>query len=92
MCLGVPGQVVEVRPNPIGIPMGRVNFGGIVKEVCFAYTPEVTVGEYVVVHVGFAISRLDEAEAQKVFHYLEELGELAELDIPAAGGAAAEGT
>jgi hydrogenase expression/formation protein HypC len=79
MCLGVPGEVLEVRPNALGIPTGRVSFGGVVKEVCFAYTPEVSPGDYVVVHVGFAISRIDEAEAQQVFRYLEEIGELDEL-------------
>jgi len=86
MCLGVPGQVVAIQPNELGIPMGRVDFGGIVKEVCFAYEPEAKVGEYVVVHVGFAISRLDEAEAKKVFRYLEELGELGELEAPSPDG------
>jgi len=76
MCLGVPGQVIEVIHNEIGIPMGRVDFSGVVKEVCLAYTPEVEAGEWVVVHVGFAISKIDEAEAKKVFEYLEEIGEL----------------
>ena len=83
MCLGVPGRVVEVLPNAIGVPTGRVEFGGIVKEVCFAYTPEVEVGEYVVVHVGFAISKIDEAEAKRIFGYLTDTGELAaELGEP----------
>jgi len=85
MCLGVPGKVLEVIPNSTGMTMGRVSFGGIVKEVCLAYTPDVEVGEYVVVHVGFAISQIDEAEANKVFEYLEEMGELAELDVPQPG-------
>jgi hydrogenase expression/formation protein HypC len=84
MCLGVPGQVVEVMHNEIGIPMGRIDFSGVVKEVCLAYTPEVEVGQWVVVHVGFAISRIDEAEARKVFKYLEEIGELLELQDEAA--------
>jgi len=79
MCLGVPGQVVEVLHNEIGIPMGKVDFSGVVKEVCFAYTPEVEIGQWVVVHVGFAISRIDEEEARKVFKYLEEIGELREV-------------
>ena len=65
--------------------MGRVSFGGIVKDVCLAYTPEVEVGNYVVVHVGFAISQIDEEEAHKVFAYLEEMGELEELDVPQPG-------
>lgn len=84
MCLGVPGQVVEVVHNEIGIAMGKVDFSGVVKEVCLAYTPEVEAGEWVVVHVGFAISKIDEAEAKKVFQYLAEIGELLELQDEAA--------
>lgn len=76
MCLGVPGRVVEIQPNAIGVPHGRVDFGGIVKEVCLAYTPDVEIGEFVVVHVGFAISKIDEAEARRVFAYLTGTGEL----------------
>jgi hydrogenase expression/formation protein HypC len=85
MCLGVPGKVVEINENEVGMTMGRVSFGGIVKEVCLAYTPEVNIGDYVVVHVGFAISRLDEAEAAKVFEFLREMDDLGELDIPQPG-------
>ncbi len=88
MCLGVPGQVVEVVHNEIGIPMGKVDFSGVVKEVCFAYTPEVEAGEWVVVHVGFAISKIDEAEAKKVFQYLAEIGELLDLQDEAAAAQA----
>ena len=87
MCLGVPGKIVEIEPNPVGMTMGRVSFGGIVKEVCLAYTPEAEVGDYVVVHVGFAISRIDEQEAARVFEYLREIDELGELDIPQPGEA-----
>jgi hydrogenase expression/formation protein HypC len=58
---------------------GKVDFGGIVKEVSLAYVPEVQVGEYVIVHVGFALSRLDESEAEKIFQYLKEMEELAGL-------------
>ena len=85
MCLGVPGKVVEILENPVGMTMGRVSFGGIVKEVCLAYTPEVEVDDFVVVHVGFAISTIDEDEAQKVFEYLREMDELGELDVPQPG-------
>lgn len=96
MCLGVPGRVIEVIPSPLGISNGRVEFGGIVKDVCFAYTPDVVVGEYVVVHVGFAISKIDEAEAKKVFDYLTGVGELDELapsppDGPPSPGGAGSG-
>lgn len=82
MCLGVPGRVERIEENALGMTMGRVNFGGIVKEVCLAYTPEVKVGDYVIVHVGFAISQVDEAEAQEVFRLLQQMEELSELDIP----------
>jgi hydrogenase expression/formation protein HypC len=58
---------------------GKVSFGGVVKEVSLAYVPEAQVGDYVIVHVGFALSRVDEAEAQRVFDYLEEMGDLGEL-------------
>ncbi len=85
MCLGVPGKIIEVMEDPTGMTMGRVSFGGIVKQVCLAYTPEAAVGDYVVVHVGFAISQIDESEAHKVFEYLKEMGELAELDVPQPG-------
>jgi len=82
MCLGVPGKVVSLDPTPLGMTMGRVNFGGITKEVCMAYVPDAEVGDYVVVHVGFAIARIDEVEAEQVFEYLREIGELAELQVP----------
>ena len=82
MCLGVPGKVVETYENEVGMVMGKVNFSGIVKEVCMAYIPDIQVDDYVVVHVGFAISKVDEEEAMKVFEYLKEMDELGELDIP----------
>jgi hydrogenase expression/formation protein HypC len=80
VCLAIPGQLVSVADaaDPLA-RTGRVSFGGIVKEVSLAYVPEATVGDYVIVHVGFAISRLDEVEARRVFEYLSEMGELAEL-------------
>ena len=59
---------------------GKVNFGGIIKEVSLAYVPEAVIGNYVIVHAGFAISKVDEDEAMKVFEYLKEMGELAELE------------
>lgn len=82
MCLGVPGKVVRIEENPLGMTMGRVDFGGIIKDVCLAYVPGVRVGEYVVVHVGFAISRVDEEEARRTWDYLREMDELGELEIP----------
>jgi hydrogenase expression/formation protein HypC len=74
MCLGIPGKVVELYQRD-AMPMGRVSFGGILKETCLAYTPEVQVGDYVLVHVGFAISHIDEQEAQEMFSYLAAIGE-----------------
>ncbi len=79
MCLGVPGKLIEIYPQAEwDLPRGKVDFGGIFKDICLAYTPEVKVGEYVLVHVGFAISRIDEAEAQQIFEYLNEIGQLEE--------------
>ena len=74
MCLGIPGRVVEIHEQD-DLPMGKVEFGGILKDVHLVYTPEAKVGEYVLVHVGFAISRIDEAEAQEIFSCLEEIGQ-----------------
>jgi hydrogenase expression/formation protein HypC len=82
MCLGVPGQVVEITKDELGMNMGKVSFGGIIKEVCLAYTSDVQIGEYVIVHVGFAISKIDEEEAGKVFELLRQMGDLEELDVP----------
>jgi len=90
MCLGVPGKVVSVEPDPLGMHMGKVSFGGITKEVCLAYTPEAEVGDYVVVHVGFSISVIDEEQAHEVFRYLKEMGELAELEVPQPGDASSD--
>jgi hydrogenase expression/formation protein HypC len=79
MCLAVPGRIVEiVDDRDIAFRRGKVDFGGIRKEVNLAYTPEAEVGKYVLVHVGFAISVVDEAEAQRIFKYLEEIGGLQE--------------
>jgi hydrogenase expression/formation protein HypC len=72
MCLGIPGKLVEIHEQD-GLPMGKAEFGGILKDVCLAYTPEAQLGDYVLVHVGFAISRIDEAEAQETLDYLKEI-------------------
>jgi hydrogenase expression/formation protein HypC len=93
MCLGIPGKVVEIRDDG-ALRMARVDFGGVRKEACLAYLPEVVIGDYVIVHVGFAISQLDEEEALKTLELLRmideegmamELGAMAE-EAPAAGG------
>jgi len=86
MCLGVPGKVLSIEASAIGMPMGVVSFGGITKEVCLAYTPDVKIGEYVLVHVGFAISTLDESQAIEVFQVLKEMGELGDLEFPQPSG------
>jgi hydrogenase expression/formation protein HypC len=85
MCLGVPGRVERIHDRTDELTMGTVSFGGIRKEVCLAYVPEAQVGDWVIVHVGFALGRIDEREAQEVFRTLQELGELAELEIPRPG-------
>lgn len=79
MCLAIPGKILSIAGDDPLLRTGRVSFGGIVKEVNLAYTPEAGVGDYVIVHVGFAISTLDEAEAHRVFDYLREMDELEEL-------------
>ena len=75
MCLGIPGKVAEIRDTEL-LRMGTVDFGGVTREVCLSYVPEAEVGEYVIVHVGFAIARLDEAEARASLKVLRELGEV----------------
>ncbi|HEY3284784.1 MAG TPA: HypC/HybG/HupF family hydrogenase formation chaperone [Armatimonadota bacterium] len=79
MCLAVPGKITSITEGDPLTRSGKVSFGGILKDVNLAYVPEATVGDYVVVHVGFALSTLDEAEAQRVFQYLQEMDELGEL-------------
>jgi len=79
MCLAIPGKVESITGNDPMSRMGRINFSGVVKEACLAYVPEVMVGDYVIVYVGFALSKVDEDEARKVFEYLKQMDELAEL-------------
>lgn len=88
MCLGVPGKVLEIFEQD-SLPMGKIEFGGIVKEACLAYTPEAAVGDYVLVHVGFALSRIDEKEAEEIFTYLDEI-HAAGLSQELAGGDSGE--
>ncbi len=85
MCLGVPGRITEAAENAQGMLMGRVDFGGVGKEVCLACVPEAKVGDYVIVHVGFAISVVSEAEAAETFELLRQMGELEEAGEPDAG-------
>jgi hydrogenase expression/formation protein HypC len=81
MCLSVPGRVIETY-HEHGVLMGKVDFGGVRKAACLEHVPDAVPGEYVLVHVGFALSKLDEAEAHRVFALLEELGQLSELAEP----------
>ena len=80
MCLAIPGQVASITGDDL-MRMGRVDFGGVVKEINLAYTPEARIGDYVLVHVGFAISVIDEAEAGRIFAHLSELGELPDEEM-----------
>jgi len=82
MCLGVPGQVTDIAEDALGLAVGHVRFGGITKQVSLAYTPEVVPGDWVLVHVGFAITKIDEEEARAVFETLRQLDELQDLDLP----------
>lgn len=84
MCLAVPGKIISIDGEDPITRMGRVDFGGIVKQASLAYVPECVVGDYVIVHVGFAISRVDQEEAAKVFEYLKEMEDLAELETNGA--------
>lgn len=79
MCLAVPGKVVEVHEGADYARTGKIDFGGILREVNLAFVPEAAVGDYVVVHVGVALSKVDEAEARQVFEYLHALGAMDEL-------------
>ena len=77
MCLAVPGRVQEIMEES-GILMGKVNFSGIVKNVCLAYLPDIEVGDYTIVHVGFALSKIDEATAEQTLADFREMGVLDE--------------
>ena len=84
MCLGIPGKVIEIRDDA-GLPMGKVDFGGVRKEACLAYIPEVQLGDYVIVHVGFAISRVDEEEALQTLEILASMGDLMQQELATMG-------
>jgi hydrogenase expression/formation protein HypC len=81
MCLGVPGKVTATY-HEHDVRMGKVEFGGISRRVCLEHVPEAGVGDYVLVHVGFALTRMDEAEARRVFELLAEMNQLDELSAP----------
>ncbi|HVO68508.1 MAG TPA: HypC/HybG/HupF family hydrogenase formation chaperone [Aggregatilineaceae bacterium] len=73
MCLGIPGRIVEIYEKD-GLTMGKVDFGGVIREACLAYVPEAQVGDYTIVHVGFALNLIDEEEAQKTLDLFNEIG------------------
>jgi hydrogenase expression/formation protein HypC len=79
MCLAIPGRINSLHEN-LGVPMAKVNFGGITREACLSYVPDARIGDYVLVHVGFAISKVDEEEARRTYQYLAEMEQLSELD------------
>jgi hydrogenase expression/formation protein HypC len=81
MCLAVPGRIVEFHENH-GVRMSKVDFGGITREACLEYIPDAKLGDYVMVHVGFAISKVDEEEAARTYQYLQEMGQLTEVTSP----------
>lgn len=80
MCLAIPGKVLSISGDEPLTRMARIDFAGVVKQASLAYVPEVRTGDYVIVHVGFALSKVDEAEAQKIFEYLKRMDELGELE------------
>lgn len=80
MCLAVPGKIESIDATDPIFRSGKVNFGGILKRINLAYVPEAKIGDYVLVHVGFAISTIDEQEAQQTLEYLQKMGELAEME------------
>jgi hydrogenase expression/formation protein HypC len=79
MCLAIPGKIISISGRDPLERTGRIDFGGIIKEASLACVPESVVGDYVIVHVGFALSRVDEAEAEKIFEYVRQMESLAEL-------------
>ena len=82
MCLAIPGKIVDLHQSQ-GVKMAKVDFGGVCREACLEYLPEAGLGDYVLVHVGFAISRVDEEEAARTYQILREMDELAELHADA---------
>lgn len=82
MCLAVPGRILSILGDDPLTRLGRVDFGGIVKEINLAFAPQARVGDHVLAHVGFAIAVIDEAEAARVFEHLREIGEIEERDKP----------
>lgn len=91
MCLAIPGKIIAIEQDAQGVRMGKTDFGGVLKSVCLEYTPEIKCGDYVLVHVGFALGKVDRAEAERTYKLLEEMNQLSELDtsteVPATNAA-----
>jgi len=92
MCLAIPGKLTELYDDAAGVKMGKANFGGVLKQVCLEYTPAARLGDYVLVHVGFALGTVDEEEANKTFELLAEMDQLGELNEPETQAAAVGAT
>ena len=90
MCLAIPGKVIDIYEQA-GMRMAKVQFGGITREACLEYVPETQPGQYVLVHVGFAISTVDEEEARRTYELLEQLDQLGELEVPEPEEARSQG-
>jgi hydrogenase expression/formation protein HypC len=82
MCLAIPGKLIEIAPDAQGVRMGKANFAGIVKQVCLEYIPDAQPGDFVLVHVGFALQKVDQADAQRTYQALADLQQLGELETP----------
>jgi|SRR5436190_8516209 len=92
MCLAIPGKIIAIEEDAQGVRMGKTDFGGVMKQVCLEYTPEIKCGDYVLVHVGFALGKVDRSEAERTYQLLEEMNQLGELEsgnelAPSAGNA-----
>ena len=79
MCLAIPGRISSLHDST-GVPMAKVDFGGITREACLSYLPDARIGDYVLVHVGFAISKVDEEEASRTYRYFSEMDQFSELE------------
>jgi hydrogenase expression/formation protein HypC len=82
MCLAIPGKLIEIAPDANGVRMAKANFAGVVKQVCLEYIADAKPGDFVLVHVGFALQKVDEAEAARTYQALADLQQLGELDSP----------
>jgi hydrogenase expression/formation protein HypC len=88
MCLGIPGRVTEIQ-EVAGLVNGKVDFAGVSRQVCLAYVPDVEVGDYVLVHVGFALSLIDEAEAERTLEFVRSISGALEQELPAGNNPSA---